>query len=53
MSPERLEGWITRFAEHHSQGGPDTLVTSLTPDALLLTAADGATASLQLSLIHI
>lgn len=39
VPPERIERWVAGFAERH---GP---VTSLTgPDAVVLTAADGATA---------
>jgi hypothetical protein len=39
VPPERIERWLDGFAERH---GPVTSVTG--PDAVVLTAADGATA---------
>lgn len=41
VPPERLEGWFSRFGARH--GGVES--TSVTADRLLVTAADGATAT--------
>lgn len=41
VPPERLDGWFSRFADRH--GGVTS--TSVTPDRVLVTAVDGATAS--------
>ncbi|MGW4113428.1 acVLRF1 family peptidyl-tRNA hydrolase [Actinosynnema sp. NPDC004786] len=41
VAPERLDGWFSRFAARH--GGVTS--TSVAPDRVLVTAADGATAS--------
>ncbi|MFI9012335.1 acVLRF1 family peptidyl-tRNA hydrolase [Actinosynnema sp. NPDC053489] len=41
VPPERLDGWFARFATRH--GG--VVSTSVTPSACVVTAADGATAS--------
>jgi Actinobacteria/chloroflexi VLRF1 release factor len=42
VAPERVPGWLTRFAERHGE-----VTTVATPDEVVVTAADGAVARLQ------
>jgi hypothetical protein len=42
VGPERVDGWLTRFAERHGEG-----TTVAGPDEVVVTAADGAEARLQ------
>lgn len=42
VAPERLPGWLRRFAERHGEA-----TTAATPDEVVVTAADGAVARLQ------
>src|SRR3954470_1470100 len=41
VAPERVPGWLTRFAERHGEG-----TTVATPAEVVVTAADGALARL-------
>jgi hypothetical protein len=42
VGPERVDGWLTRFAERHGE-----VTTVAGPDEVVVTAADGAEARLQ------
>ena len=42
VAPERVPGWLTRFAERHGE-----VTTVAAPDEVVVTAADGAVARLQ------
>jgi len=42
VAPDRVPGWLTRFADRHGE-----VTTVATPDEVVVTAADGAVARLQ------